>query len=209
MGKINQGILDGVSGKVGNVIGASWKGIDYLRIKHSHVANPRTNAQVEQRTRFKGVASLANQLLDSIVRPIWNKAATKMTGYNFFIKKNMEAFGADGDIEDFSKIRMSAGKLPNPHKISVEKTDGVESGITINWEELDEQATASGSLMLIAFDNDSQEIHTELSGATFRGEGMVDYVLPFDAGSTVHLYIFFADSKKRAFSKSVYASVNL
>jgi hypothetical protein len=27
MGKINQGILGGFSGKVGNVVGGSWKGI--------------------------------------------------------------------------------------------------------------------------------------------------------------------------------------
>ena len=39
MGVISQGILGGVSGKVGNVVGASWKGIDYLRIKPSNVAN--------------------------------------------------------------------------------------------------------------------------------------------------------------------------
>ena len=32
MGKIAQGILGGLSGKVGNIIGGSWKGIDYIRI---------------------------------------------------------------------------------------------------------------------------------------------------------------------------------
>jgi hypothetical protein len=42
MGKISQGILGGISGKVGNVIGGSWKGIDYIRVKPSSVANPRT-----------------------------------------------------------------------------------------------------------------------------------------------------------------------
>ena len=48
MGKIAQGILGGLSGKVGNVIGGSWKGIDYIRIKPSSVANPRTVGQVNQ-----------------------------------------------------------------------------------------------------------------------------------------------------------------
>ena len=52
MGKIAQGILGGLSGKVGNVIGGSWKGIDYIRIKPSSVANPRTVGQVNQRTKF-------------------------------------------------------------------------------------------------------------------------------------------------------------
>ena len=48
MGKINQGILGGVSGQVGNVIGGTWKGIDYLRIKPSSVANPRTEESVQK-----------------------------------------------------------------------------------------------------------------------------------------------------------------
>ena len=36
MGKISQGILGGVSGTVGNVVGGSWKGISYLRVKSDH-----------------------------------------------------------------------------------------------------------------------------------------------------------------------------
>ena len=52
MGKISQGVLGGFSGKVGNVIGASWKGIDYMRIMPANVANPRTQGQIDQRSKF-------------------------------------------------------------------------------------------------------------------------------------------------------------
>lgn len=38
MGTIKQGILGGFSGKVGNVVGASWKGIDYIRSLPSSVS---------------------------------------------------------------------------------------------------------------------------------------------------------------------------
>jgi len=46
MGKISQGILGGFSGKVGSVVGANWKGINYMRAKAVSVANPRTDGQV-------------------------------------------------------------------------------------------------------------------------------------------------------------------
>ena len=36
MGTINKGILGGFSGKVGNVVGGTWKGIDYMRSKSNH-----------------------------------------------------------------------------------------------------------------------------------------------------------------------------
>ena len=64
MGKIKQGILGGLSGKVGNVIGANWKGIDYLRIKPSSVANPRTPGQVDQRSKFSTVLRFLQPMTD-------------------------------------------------------------------------------------------------------------------------------------------------
>lgn len=208
MGKINQGILDGVSGKVGNVIGASWKGIDYLRIKPTSIANPRTPAQVAQRTRFKGVTSLAKQLINSIVRPIWNKAAVKMTGYNYFVKQNMEAFSVDGVIEDYSKLHLSAGSIATPQQLSVEKTDGIESGLTISWVN-DGYAKDDDIFMFAAIDEASGEIYTNTMGAGLRSGESADIVLPFDAGSKVHLYVFFSNKDKRAFSDSVYATIEL
>ena len=44
MGTIKQGILGGFSGKVGSVVGASWKGISYMRSQADHVKNPRSAA---------------------------------------------------------------------------------------------------------------------------------------------------------------------
>ena len=52
METIKQGILGGFSGKVGTVIGSSWKGISYMRGRAQGVKNPRTEGQVEQRSKF-------------------------------------------------------------------------------------------------------------------------------------------------------------
>ena len=52
MGTFKQGIYGGYSGKVGNVVGGSWKGIDYMRILPTSVANPQTDAQLTQRQKF-------------------------------------------------------------------------------------------------------------------------------------------------------------
>ena len=52
MGIIKRGILGGVSNKVGNVVGSSWKGIATLRSLPLSVANPNTLAQRNNRTSF-------------------------------------------------------------------------------------------------------------------------------------------------------------
>ncbi len=62
MGTIKQGILGGFSGKVGTVVGSSWKGISYMRGQAQSVKNPRTAKQVAQRDKFS--------LSLSFIRPI-------------------------------------------------------------------------------------------------------------------------------------------
>ncbi|MDD4190768.1 MAG: DUF6266 family protein [Mangrovibacterium sp.] len=66
MGKISQGILGGVSGKVGNVVGGSWKGIDYLRVMPASVANPQTPAHMDQRSKFITVINFLQPIKDFI-----------------------------------------------------------------------------------------------------------------------------------------------
>ena len=81
MGKINQGILGGVSGQIGNVIGGTWKGIDYLRIKPSSVANPRTEGQVDQRSKFLTVLRFLQPMTD-FLRVGFKLYANKKTQFN-------------------------------------------------------------------------------------------------------------------------------
>ena len=56
MGKINQGILGGFSGKVGTVVGSTWKSINYMRALAVSVHNPNTVKQQCQRGKFRTAA---------------------------------------------------------------------------------------------------------------------------------------------------------
>ena len=94
MGIIWQGILGGVSGRVGNVIGSSWKGIPVLKSRPLSVANPRTTQQVHYRDRLTKLVALASPINSSIIIPLWNRFASRMSGYNAFIQANSEAFNS-------------------------------------------------------------------------------------------------------------------
>ena len=89
MGKISQGVLGGFSGKVGNVVGGSWKGVDYMRIKPAHVANPRTPAQVGQRTKFSLVLDFLKPMTD-FLRVGFQMYASKMTQFNSAMSYNLQ-----------------------------------------------------------------------------------------------------------------------
>lgn len=53
MGKFNQGILGGFTGKVGNVVGARSRGEWIYRSYQGVVKNPKTASQVKQREQFR------------------------------------------------------------------------------------------------------------------------------------------------------------
>lgn len=113
MGKINQGILGGVSGQVGNVIGGTWKGIDYLRIKPSSVANPRTEGQVDQRSKFSTVLRFLQPMTD-FLRVGFKLYANRMTQFNAAMSYNINNAVTGiypNHMIDYSTALVSRGNL--------------------------------------------------------------------------------------------------
>lgn len=92
MGKIKQGILGGFSGKVANVVGSSWKGIAVMKSLPLSVANPKTAKQIKYRTRFANAIAVAIVLLTQVIKPLWDRFAQKMSGFNDFIAQNVHLF---------------------------------------------------------------------------------------------------------------------
>ncbi len=110
MGVIKRGILGGFSGKVANVVGSSWKGIAVIRALPLSVNNPRTAGQVKQRTAFSEVSKFASSILTQWVKPLWDRTAQQMSGYNAFIQKNVDFVKAQGELQ-VPDLIMSQGKL--------------------------------------------------------------------------------------------------
>lgn len=98
MAVIKQGILGGFSGSVANVVGSSWKGIAVIKAKPLSVANPRTAAQTTNRNQFTQVVAFAVAILVSSIKPLLDRIAVKMSGYNFFVQLNKDLFDSDGLI---------------------------------------------------------------------------------------------------------------
>ncbi len=120
MGKIGQGILGGVSGTVGNAIGGSWKGIDYIRIKPDHHNDANTEKQIQHRAKFSAVVALAKSIKTKIIKPVWDQLAVKMSGYNLFVKENIKAFDVDGAVSDYSLLTFSNGNVSLPGDVPLQ-----------------------------------------------------------------------------------------
>lgn len=101
MAIIKQGILGGFSNKVGSVVGAGWKGIATMRSLPQSVANPRTTAQVANRSTFAQLAQMGSGILPTIIQPLWNRWAKKMSGYNEWLSVNKKLLDELGNLGSF------------------------------------------------------------------------------------------------------------
>jgi hypothetical protein len=107
MGKILSGILSGVSGKVAGVVGGKWKTVDYLRA-YVIPANPNSTDQQTQRNLFKGCVEFAKNLVGQVFNAYTDKFLKSMSGFNFFIKRNIDYFTA---VPEWASLKITEGKL--------------------------------------------------------------------------------------------------
>lgn len=108
MAILSGGILGPVRKKVGNVVGSTWKGINVVRQMPAHVHNPNSEAQQEVRGKFRYASKLASGVLDTIIKPFWDKQAVKMSGYNLLMKKQLERW-RDLEEPDIDSVMFSEG----------------------------------------------------------------------------------------------------
>lgn len=176
MGKIKQGILGGVSGKVGGVIGTSWKGIAVLRTTPLSVANPRTNGQVVQRAKMKLNATVASSILAEIVKPLWDRFAVKMSGYNAFVQANQAAFPG-ADLVDLAKYVISKGKMAPVANVTATWHAGTE-GLSVAWDATlpDAYSAATDKIYILIMDK-TGGIYGTSSGVATRADQSVDFNL--------------------------------
>ncbi|HJJ66239.1 MAG TPA: DUF6266 family protein [Methanocorpusculum sp.] len=197
MGTIKQGILGGFSGKVGTVIGSSWKDISYMRGRAQSVKNPRTEGQVEQRSKFA--------LTLDFLKPI---TAYVRTGYKTYaamsyIVKNAVSGAFPNYALDFSRVLVSRGSLTQPSTPNVSISAG---RATVTWNDNRGQSDAQPTdvAMPLAFNTDKGEAVFS-TATTTRADQSAELNFPADwNGDTVELYIGFASADGINVANSIY-----
>ncbi|MBQ3843727.1 MAG: hypothetical protein II817_01950 [Bacteroidales bacterium] len=95
MGTIKQGILGGFNGKVGTVVGSSWKGEAYMRGLAQHVKNPKSEKQLEQRHKLDIAQKFMKQALQFINLGL-KDVAKKQSPFNYAVRQMVNnAIGAN------------------------------------------------------------------------------------------------------------------
>lgn len=204
MGIIKKGILGGFSGKVGNVVGASWKGIDYIRSLPSTVRNPRTPRQVKQRTKFSLVQGFLTSMTP-FIRIGFKNYAGGQTAMNAALSYNIQngiiGEGADIDL-DYPNLLVSRGSLFSTTDTTL---DGEFGGIAFGWEtDLSGNATDEDSVLLLMF-NPAKGESMYIDNAVTRSQGESYISVPaLWEGDTIECYLSFLSEDGKELSNSKY-----
>ena len=193
MGTIKKGILGGFSGKVGNVVGANWKGIDYMRIKPADVSNPNTDHQTNQRLKFAAVIRF-QQPMTEYIRIGFKAYAVKMSAFNAAFSHNYhEALtGSYPSYEiDYPKALVSRGNLLGAHNPSIGSE--LAGSVSVTWTNNSGTSLASDSdVAMVVLYNPQLGQAVYLLNAGTRADEKADLIVPAEfSGQTVHGYVTF------------------
>ena len=207
MGTIKQGILGGFSGKVGTVIGSSWKGISYMRGQAQHVKNPRSAGQVNQRSKFNLVLNFLQPNVPYI-RIGYKSQAAKQTEFNAAFSyhiKNAVTGSYPNYAMDYTKVVVSKGSLTQVTDGAVNWT-AAQSKLTFSWTDNSGvgNALATDKAMPFIYNKTKNETIYNTAGAT-RTTHTQSLTVPNDwEGDKVEVYLGMVSEDGKEVADSIY-----
>jgi hypothetical protein len=206
MAKSKDGPFGKLSGKVGNLVFATWKGIPYIRSRPS--GNPsNTKAQQTQRSKFGMVVKFVGRILPVIKAGFkWQKEQlpARNAAISYLMKNAVRGEKPDIWI-DFSSVFVARGNLPPPREATAERTS--DNILSIRWTYHSGLAAkrASDKVLALAYIPELKQGIWSIDGTASRDDEHIILELP-DAAvqKEAHVYLAFADAEGNDASDSVY-----
>ncbi|MCB0674236.1 MAG: hypothetical protein KDC59_19990 [Saprospiraceae bacterium] len=212
MGKISQGVLGGFSGKVGNVVGGTWKGIDYMRIKPANVTNPRTEGQVDQRSKFSTVLRFLQPMTD-FLRVGFKLYANKMTQFNAAMSYNLNnaITGAYPNfMVDYANALVTRGNLSGAANGAASSPSAGDVQITWDDNSGSGSAQATDKALIVLLNTTRQEAVFTTAGPA-RSAGTETISVPSEyTGEDVEVFLgFISEDGSKVANSSYLGSVTV
>ncbi len=206
MGRIKQGILGGFSGRVANVVGSSWKGIAVIKAMPLSVANPKTAPQVANRNQFSQSVAYSKQILSQTVKPLLDRIAVQMSGYNLFTSLNKDRFDADG-LVDIAGLIVSQGTVIGSSDLSG-SVQAVNPDVDLAWTDNtgEGDALATDELYGDIYNETKNEVISIPPGTARSAESLtVVGTTTWDSADLMHVHAAFRRADGSRASDTSYA----
>lgn len=205
MGKIKTGILGGFQGKLGTVIGSTWRGESIMRALPKTAAKAPTESQRIQRLKFKAVSEFLNPLRNTLSTYFGNDTGVK-SKYNmatsYHITNAVEITEAGTQIL-YPRVLVAKGTLFGFQNLTTTQSETV---ITLNWEDntVFGNAKAEDTVNVVCYIEDVNTFYVFESIANRDGL-TASVTLPQNfLGYNAEVYAFLYDTASKTSSNSVY-----
>ena len=205
MGKIKTGILGGFQGKVGTVIGSTWRGESIMRALPKTAAKAPTESQRIQRLKFKAVSEFLNPLRTTLSTYFGNDTGVK-SKYNMATSyhiTNAVEITEQGTQILYPRVLVAKGTLFGFQNLTTTQSETV---ITLNWEDntVFGNAKAEDTVNVVCYIEEVNTFYVFESIANRDGL-TANVTLPQNfLGYNVEVYAFLYDKVSKTSSNSVY-----
>nr|WP_068893087.1 DUF6266 family protein [Pedobacter panaciterrae] len=188
MAKLTSGIFGPISGKVGGLVGASWKNISYIRTKPQKTTKPPTEAQIACREKFRFLQDLLVPFYPFLTVGFKNIARGK-TEINVAFSENFRQFvvGTYPNLSvDYTMFRLSKGTL-HP-LISAQASLIAGDLIKVTWLPSN-QGTFDDQIMLVLYNPELKIADGFVGGVKRRDKECTFRFNPRLTGKSLEVYI--------------------
>lgn len=208
MGKINDSIISGTSGRTGRIVVANVNGYEISRIRPKKSSKPPTPKQNLVKDRFNKSILFVKSYREYAKQFYGQKLGLK-SPYNAALSNVLTALECDMDtltlIPHYDQIHFSKGNGLDPQPTAI--SSPAQFTIQIDWENNANGSSAEEDLLMILLAEDNQLSANTLffSTSTTRLEETKQItLLPRYQGKDMHVWIAFLDADNRFASNSIY-----
>ena len=206
MGTYNKGILGAFSGKVGPVVGATWRGKEVMRSLPKKSNRLATTFQQQQRSKFTMTTEFLGGVQPVIKRYFGSDSGlkTRRNQAMSYLMKEAIVFNDPNYEWDYTKILISKGDLLGINNGAV--IAGTGQNLDFSWTDNSGQgeAMATDKLVVVVYEPTSKATVYSLNAGS-RSSGSATLELPnFLSGLEVQVWATFVSSNDALYATSLY-----
>ncbi|MCD0489705.1 DUF6266 family protein [Pedobacter sp. MC2016-14] len=210
MGTYMKGILGSFSGKIGTVIGASWRGIDYMRSLSKKRTSPFNQNELGVQSRFTLMITFLRPIADLIRKGYQHVVG--QTPMNRAVSVNLKE-AVTGVAPDYSvnyaALKFGSGPLlPAGPELAVTAVAGKKVRfVWVDSSSGEDTSKATDKFILLLYSVEKKAF-VRLYDGGIRSEQECEMIVPSSfVGNTVHAYIMFETTDGKKVSDSQYGGL--
>ena len=208
MAKLSQGINGPFSGKVGAVVGYTWKGIPVMRGRPSPRTKPFTPKELNQQAKFRIMNKFlrpANDLLNVTFAHLAVRMSAFNKAFSYNIKNAVSGVAPNLTI-DFGMALISRGDLPNAESAAVSSPSTGLLQFTWTDNSGKGNAKATDKAFVAVYSEELSNWEYQVDIAT-RSQGKCEMAMINFPGRSVQTFIGFISADGKDASDSLYTGL--